>query len=110
MPGELDAVGEGAAAGADHQTLRRDPCFDDFFDQGPALGDRERIRLAGSPEQGESMTALRKEPMRVGDEPSRIDAQIRTQWDEDRRPDTAGGERVDGAGRRCRQSGISAHG
>ena len=110
VPGELDAVGEGAAAGADHQALRGYAGFDDFFDKGPSLGDRERIRLAGGPEQGETVTALGEKPTRVGDEPSRIDAQIRTQRDENRRPDAAGGKRVDGAGRRCLHSGIGVHG
>ena len=71
VPGEVDAVGQGAAAGADHQLLRCDPGVDDLLDERLALGDGETSsprwwsrtgRARGSPGRAASARGRRTAP------------------------------------------------
>ena len=110
VPGELDGVGQRTATGSDHEAFGRQAGVDALFQEGLALPDGERVRLARGPEQREAMTALSEQPSRVTDESLRVDAQVRPQRDEGRGPDAMGIPRVDGVDGRRGRAGFGVHG
>jgi hypothetical protein len=77
VTGEGDGVAQRAGAGAGDQPLRRNPPLDMRVDDPPPLVERQRIRLAGRAEDGETVRAFGEESLRVPDLPCLVDAAVR---------------------------------
>jgi hypothetical protein len=74
VAGEGDRLGERGAAGGGHDPRGRDARGEKGIEAGLALGERERLALAGGAERRHAVDALRQQPGGVPDEAGAVDS------------------------------------